>query len=214
MNSIQDQFIDFALSQNILQFGDFTLKSGRQSPYFFNAGLFYTGAQLAKLGQFYAKTLQDAGIEFDILFGPAYKGLPLATTTAVALNSLGQDIEVSFNRKEAKQHGEKGQLIGAPLKGKKIIMIDDVITAGTAYRETKQLIAKEGGILSGVIIALNRQEKGANEISAIDEIKLQDNIPVLNIICLDDILNYLKSNNKTNQFELIQKYQTQWCSKD
>lgn len=212
MNSIQEKFINFALSQNILQFGDFTLKSGRVSPYFFNAGLFYSGSQLAELGQFYAQTLIQSGLEFDVLFGPAYKGLPLATTTAVALDHLKHNIEVSFNRKEAKTHGEKGKLIGAPLKDKKVVMIDDVITAGTAFRETKDIIESEGGILSGVIIALNRQEKGHNNRSAIDEIKQNYKIPVLSIICLNDIINYLEKQNKQQQLAKIKDYQTLYGS--
>ena len=212
MNSIQERFINFALSKDILHFGDFTLKSGRVSPYFFNAGLFYSGSQLAELGQFYAQTLINRGLEFDVLFGPAYKGLPLATTTAVALDNLNHNIEVSFNRKESKAYGEKGKLIGAPLKNKKIVMIDDVITAGTAFRETKDIIESEGGILSGVIIALDRQEKGLNDSSAIDEIKQNYNIPVLSIICLNDIINYLEKQNKQQQLAKIKDYQTLYGS--
>jgi len=209
-NNLSQEFIRFALSQNILQFGEFTLKSGRVSPYFFNAGLFYTAEQLSRLGQFYAQTLSDSQLEFDILFGPAYKGLPLATTTAVALHSQEKNISVSFNRKEAKQHGEGGQLIGAPLKGKRVVIIDDVITAGTAYREAKQQINEAGGQLVGLIIALNRQEIGLNNQSAIKEIEEQDKIPVLSVITLDDITAYLREENKQAEVEKISAYQNQY----
>jgi orotate phosphoribosyltransferase len=207
----QQAFINFALSQNILQFGDFTLKSGRKSPYFFNAGLFYTGEQLQRLGEFYAQTLIDQKIEFDILFGPAYKGLPLATSTAIALQSQHQtNISVSFNRKEAKQHGEGGKLIGAPLSGKKVVIIDDVITAGTAFREAKQQIAEAGGILVGLIIALNRQEIGQNNLSAIQEIEQHEQIPVMNIICLDDIIDYLDSQQDQRSLQAIRAYREKY----
>ena len=204
-------FINFALSQDILQFGDFTLKSGRKSPYFFNAGLFYTGEQLQRLGEFYAQTLIEHKIEFDILFGPAYKGLPLATSTAIALQSQHQtNISVSFNRKEAKQHGEGGQLIGAPLAGKKVVIIDDVITAGTAFREAKQQIAEAGGKLVGLVIALNRQEIGQNQVSAIQEIEQHEQIPVMNIICLDDIIDYLDSQQDQRSLQAIRAYREKY----
>ena len=212
MTSIATDFIDFSLRQNVLQFGNFTLKSGRQSPYFFNAGLFFTGDQLRMLGQFYANTLRHHKIDFDVLFGPAYKGLPLATTTAVALSNMGSNIDVSFNRKEAKQHGEKGVLIGAPLKGKRVVMIDDVITAGTAYRESKTLIEAQGGKLVAVIVALDRQEsssikKDALSQSTIDEIRQQDNVSVLSIASLQDIKDYLTVHNEIEHLEKITAYE-------
>ena len=210
MSELQNQFIEFALSQHILQFGEFTLKSGRQSPYFFNAGLFYSGQQLSKLGNFYAQTLIQSGIEFDVLFGPAYKGLPLATTTAVNLYQHGKNIDVSFNRKEAKLHGEKGQLIGAPLANKRIVIIDDVITAGTAFNEAKTLIEDAGGKLSGLIIALDRQEIGPSGKAAIKEIKQHCQIPVLSIIQLDDIIHYLKQEDKTIELNQVNQYKAQW----
>lgn len=210
-----EQFIEFALSQNILQFGEFTLKSGRQSPYFFNAGLFYTGEQLATLGQFYAQTLLESNLSFDVLFGPAYKGLPLGTATAIALSSKGQNCQTSFNRKEAKKHGEKGVIIGAPLQGKKVMMIDDVITAGTAYKESKALIESEGGELAGVIVALDRQEPATLAPSVLKQstlslIQEKDNIPVLAIASLDDIKAYLVSQSQPEQLQKIQAYENTW----
>jgi len=155
MKAFQQEFIEFAISRQVLKFGSFTLKSGRTSPYFFNAGLFNTGGDLAKLGRFYAAALQDSGIEFDVLFGPAYKGIPIATTTAVALAEHHQrDVPYCFNRKEAKTHGEGGSLVGSALKGN-IMLVDDVITAGTAIRESMQIIQAQGATLAGVLIALD-----------------------------------------------------------
>lgn len=204
------QFIEFALSQNVLRFGDFTLKSGRQSPYFFNAGLFHTGGNLGRLGGFYAECILNANVSFDILFGPAYKGIPIATATAIALNAKGLNIDVSFNRKEAKSHGEKGMIIGAPLEGKKILMIDDVITAGTAFREAHQLIEGAGGSLSGVIIALDRQEKGQHNHSTLFEIESTMQIPVLSIATLNDLKVYLKQQNETDNLKAIEAYQKKY----
>lgn len=213
MTTTAEHFIKFALEQNILQFGDFTLKSGRQSPYFFNAGLFYTGAQLAKLGNFYAETLLAQALHFDVLFGPAYKGLPLGTATAIALSAKGCNIEVSFNRKEAKKHGEQGVIIGAPLTGKKVVMIDDVITAGTAYKESKALIEAAGGTLAGVIVALDRQEPASLEPhhsrqSTLSSIQENDGIPVLAIATLNNIKFYLEKQHQTEQLQKILDYQT------
>lgn len=207
MQTLPHHFVHFALEQNVLQFGNFTLKSGRQSPYFFNAGLFYQGNQLARLGEFYAQTLLAKAPGFDVLFGPAYKGLPLATATAIALAHQGSNIEVTFNRKEAKGHGEKGLLIGAPLKNKRIVIIDDVITAGTAFRESQQLIEHAGGELVGVIIALDRQEKGSTDCSAIQEIEQNYHIPVTSIICLQDIIDYLYEQQQDQAIKAIEAYQ-------
>ncbi|MFN3711858.1 MAG: orotate phosphoribosyltransferase [Alishewanella aestuarii] len=191
MKAFQREFIEFALSRNVLKFGCFTLKSGRISPYFFNAGLFNTGGDLAKLGRFYAAALQDSGIEFDVLFGPAYKGIPIATTTAVALAEHYQrDLPYCFNRKEAKTHGEGGSLVGAALKGR-IMLVDDVITAGTAIRESMQLIQAQGAELTGVLIALDRQERGQGELSAIQEVERDFNTKVISIISLPDLISYL-----------------------
>ena len=191
MQDYQRAFIEFALARNVLKFGQFTLKSGRISPYFFNAGLFNTGGDLAKLGQFYAQTLQTPGIEYDVLFGPAYKGIPIATTTAVALaDKHNVDKPYCFNRKEAKTHGEGGNLVGSPLAGK-IMLVDDVITAGTAIRESMQLIEANNAQLAGVLIALDRQEKGQGELSAIQEVERDFDTQVISIISLADLVDYL-----------------------
>ncbi len=164
MKAFQIEFIEFALSRQVLKFGSFTLKSGRTSPYFFNAGLFNTGGDLAKLGRFYAAAIQDSGIGFDVLFGPAYKGIPIATTTAVALaEHHDRDVPYCFNRKEAKTHGEGGNLVGSALQGR-ILLVDDVITAGTAIGESMQIIQAQGAELAGVLIALDRQERGQGEL--------------------------------------------------
>ncbi len=192
MKDYQKEFIEFALSKQVLKFGEFTLKSGRISPYFFNAGLFNTGRDLARLGRFYATALTDSNIEFDVLFGPAYKGIPIATTTAVALADHHDiDMPYCFNRKEKKAHGEGGILVGAELKGK-IMLVDDVITAGTAIRESMEIIAAQGAALSGVLIALDRQEKGKAELSAIQEVERDFNTKVISIVTLKDLVSYLQ----------------------
>jgi orotate phosphoribosyltransferase len=208
MNHTKSSFIKLALDCQVLKFGEFTLKSGRISPYFFNAGLFYQGNALRQLGQFYAQTLLDNKVEFEHLFGPAYKGLPLATSAAVALAEQGKDITVTFNRKEVKDHGEGGQLIGAPLTGKTVI-IDDVITAGTAFRESQALIKKNGGNLTGVIIALDRCERGLTEKSTLSEIREQG-INVYSIINLFDLIEYLNSSNELDQVKKLESYQQQY----
>lgn len=191
MQPYQQQFIEFALARKVLKFGQFTLKSGRTSPYFFNAGLFNTGGDLARLGQFYAQALQHANIEYDLLFGPAYKGIPIATTTAVALADKHQtDKAYCFNRKEAKTHGEGGSLVGAPLQGR-VMLVDDVITAGTAIRESMQIIQQHNAELAGVLIALDRQEKGQGELSAIQEVERDFNTQVVSIVSLADLISYL-----------------------
>ena len=205
MSYTKSDFIKLALECKVLQFGEFTLKSGRSSPYFFNAGLFYQGHALARLGEFYARTLLQHQAEFEHLFGPAYKGLPLATTTAIALAQANKACTVTFNRKEVKAHGEGGQLIGAPLQGKTII-IDDVITAGTAFRESQQLIQQHGGELVGVIIALDRCEKGLTEQSTLAEISEQG-IQVYSIINVFDLINYLKETGQSNLVEKMLDYQ-------
>ena len=202
---MKDAFIRLALNCNVLKFGEFTLKSGRVSPYFFNAGLFYQGDALRQLGQFYAQTLIHHGIEFQHLFGPAYKGLPLATTTAVALAEAGINATVTFNRKEIKTHGEGGQLIGAPLVGNTVI-IDDVITAGTAFREAQQLIHAEGGHLTAVVIALDRCERGNTHQSTLTEIENQG-IRVLSIITLFDLIDYLERHHEHHLVKQLQQYQ-------
>ncbi len=193
MKAYQQEFIEFALEKQVLKFGQFTLKSGRTSPYFFNAGLFNTGKDLARLGRFYAAALIEANIKFDLLFGPAYKGIPIATTTAIALaDHHNLDLPYCFNRKEAKAHGEGGNLVGAPLQGR-IMLVDDVITAGTAIRESMDIIKAHGAQLSGVLIALDRQEKGQGELSAIQEVERDFSTQVISIVTLADLISYLES---------------------
>ena len=188
MKPHQRRFLDLALDRQVLRFGRFTLKSGRTSPYFFNAGLFDSGAALATLGECYADALQASGLGYDMLFGPAYKGIPLATALAVALAARGQDVPVAFNRKEAKAHGEGGTLIGAPVRGR-VLIVDDVITAGTAIRESIRAIRDAGGEPCGVLIALDRQERGqAGERSAAQEVTAEFGLPVLAVAGLDDLL--------------------------
>jgi len=192
MKDYQRDFIEFALSKQVLRFGEFTLKSGRTSPYFFNAGLFNTGGDLARLGRFYAAALADSNIDFDLLFGPAYKGIPIATTTAVALaDHYDMDMPYCFNRKEAKTHGEGGSLVGSELKGK-VMLVDDVITAGTAIRESMEIIKAHGAELSGVLIALDRQEKGQGELSAIQEVERDFGTKVISIVTLGNVITYLE----------------------
>ncbi|MEY6431270.1 orotate phosphoribosyltransferase [Thioalkalicoccus limnaeus] len=192
MLDYQKEFLRFAIETGVLRFGEFTLKSGRRSPYFFNAGLFDTGAKLAALGRFYAEAIVAARLDFDVLYGPAYKGIPLAVATAVALvDRHGVDRHYAFNRKESKDHGEGGSLVGASLEGR-VLIIDDVITAGTSVRESVALIRAHGGQPSGIIIALDRQERGADERSAIAEVQSDLGLPVTAIVTLDDLLAYLE----------------------
>ena len=191
MQDYQEEFIRFSIERGVLRFGEFQLKSGRVSPYFFNAGLFNTGLALAKLGQFYAQALINSGVDYDVLFGPAYKGIPLATSTALALaEQHGLDRPWCFNRKEAKDHGEGGVLVGAPLAGR-VMIVDDVITAGTAIREVMQIIHRESAQAAGVLIALNRQERGQGELSAIQEVERDFAMPVISIVSLQQIMEYL-----------------------
>lgn len=192
MEQYKRNFIEFALSRNVLKFGEFTLKSGRKSPYFFNAGLFNTGADLARLGEFYAAAIQANAVDFDVVFGPAYKGIPIGTSVSVALfNRYGIDKPVCFNRKEVKDHGEGGNLIGSPLQGK-ILLVDDVITAGTAIRESMELISANKAELAAVLIALNRKERGKGELSAIQEVERDYQCQVLSIIDLDDLMQFIE----------------------
>lgn len=208
MKAYQREFIEFALNKQVLRFGEFTLKSGRTSPYFFNAGLFNTGGDLARLGRFYASALVDSNIDFDLLFGPAYKGIPIATTTAVALaDHHNKDLPYCFNRKEAKTHGEGGSLVGSPLEGK-IMLVDDVITAGTAIRESMEIIKAHGAELSGVLIALDRQEKGKGELSAIQEVERDFGTKVISIVTLTDLITYLEEQpDMADSLATIKQYQ-------
>jgi orotate phosphoribosyltransferase len=200
MPSTKQTFIELAIKRSALKFGEFTLKSGRNSPYFFNAGFFNTGSDLAILGDCYAQTLIDAKAKFDMLFGPAYKGIPLGATTAISLaREYNINVPFCYNRKEAKAHGEGGQLVGAPLKGK-VLIVDDVITAGTAIRESIQLIKQAGAEPAGVLIALDRQEKGKSDLSAIQELAKEYKLPVYAIINLDDLHQYIQSQANLSQY--------------
>jgi len=184
-------FIAFACERGVLRFGEFTTKAGRQSPYFFNAGLFNDGASLARLADFYARAILAAGIRFDVLFGPAYKGIPLAAATAMVLATMGRNTPFAFNRKEAKDHGEGGSLIGAPLAGR-ILIVDDVISAGTSVRESMDLIHAAGATAAGVVIALDRQERGQGELSAVQEVEQNYGLPVVAVASLGDLIDYLR----------------------
>ncbi|MCY1293246.1 Orotate phosphoribosyltransferase [compost metagenome] len=211
MQAYQREFIRFAIERGVLRFGEFTLKSGRVSPYFFNAGLFNSGSALARLGQFYAAAVIDSGLDFDVLFGPAYKGIPLAATTAVALaDKHGRDLPWCFNRKEAKDHGEGGTLVGAPLQGR-VLIVDDVITAGTAIREVMQIIQDQGAQAAGVLIALNRQERGQGELSAIQEVERDFKMPVISIVSLQQVLEYLAEDAALkDHLPAVQAYRDQY----
>jgi len=207
--SLKQIFIELAIKKQVLKFGEFTLKSGRKSPYFFNAGYFNSGEDLNILADCYANTLVDSEADFDMLFGPAYKGIPLAAVTALALNRNHQkSVGYCFNRKEKKDHGEGGSFVGAPLQGK-VVIVDDVITAGTAIRESIDLIKQAGATPSGILIALDRQEKGKSELSAIQEIEREFSLPVYAIICLDDLVTYLSSHAELGKFkEAMLSYRT------
>lgn len=211
MKAYQKEFIEFAIEQGVLRFGEFTLKSGRTSPYFFNAGLFNSGLALAKLGRYYAEAVKDAGLTFDVLFGPAYKGIPIASAAAIALaDQHGEDIPWCFNRKEAKAHGEGGSLVGAPLEGN-VLIIDDVITAGTAIREVMEIISTTPATPAGVLVALDRQERGKGELSAIQEVERDFKIPVVSVVTLAQLVEYLQSATETSadyrrHLENIQEY--------
>ena len=210
MEQYQNDFVDFMLEIGALKFGEFTLKSGRVSPYFFNAGQFNQGNHLSQLGQFYAQAIEASGIKFDVLFGPAYKGIPLVAATAIALNdSFNRSVPYSFNRKEAKDHGEGGNIVGHPLEGD-ILIIDDVITAGTAIRESKDIISANGAKTKGVVVALDRQERGKGELSAIQEVEQNFGIAVVSIINLSHIVDYLKANNDKNIISRIESYRSQY----
>ena len=190
MSDFRKQFIAFCIDCGVLRFGQFKTKAGRMSPYFFNAGLFNDGAMLARLGQFYAKAILAAGLPFDMLFGPAYKGIPLAAGVAIALAQAGRSVPYSFNRKETKDHGEGGRIIGAPLAGR-VLIVDDVISAGTSVRESVDLIRDSGAVACGVAIALDRLERGAGERSAVQEVREHFGMPVIAIADLDDLVQFL-----------------------
>lgn len=211
MQRYQHEFIRFAIQRGVLRFGEFTLKSGRVSPYFFNAGLFSSGQALAKLGRFYAAAAVQSGIAFDVLFGPAYKGIPLAATTAIALAEQHElDLPWCFNRKEAKAHGEGGSLVGAALNGR-VLIVDDVITAGTAIREVMQIIQAQGAQAAGVLIALNREERGQGPLSAIQEVERDFAMPVVSIVSLTQVLEYLADDTELKcHLPAVEAYRAQF----
>ncbi len=206
MRAHQKEFIEMILAKQVLRFGDFTLKSGRTSPYFFNAGLINDGVSLSRLGSAYSQAIVDAGISFDMLFGPAYKGIPLATATAVAFAERHRrNLPLAYNRKEAKDHGEGGTLVGAPLEGR-VLIIDDVLTAGTAVRESINLIKNAGAQPAGVVLALDRQERGQGPQSAVQEIQAVFGIPVVRIISLDHLIEYLKADGDSDELASLQNH--------
>ena len=210
MSDFRQAFIQFAIERNVLCFGEFKTKAGRMSPYFFNAGLFNDGDSLRKLGQFYAKAIVAAALPFDMLFGPAYKGIPLVSTIAIALAEMGHNYPFCFNRKEAKDHGEGGVLVGAPLKGR-VLIVDDVISAGTSVRESVELIKASAATPSGVVIALDRMERGIGEFSAVQEVQQMHGLSVTSIIDLDDLVEYLQ-NHRELEYNLrgVERYRAQY----
>ncbi len=210
MQEYKEQFINLAIDEGVLRFGEFELKSGRISPYFFNAGLFDDGRSLAKLGRYYARALTESGLEFDMLFGPAYKGIALATVTAVALaDHHGREVPLAFNRKEAKAYGEGGSLIGAPLAGR-VVIVDDVISAGTTVRESIGLLDHHGAVPAGVLIALDRQERGLGEKSAVQEVEENLGLPVVSIVTLDDLISHLDTSRRADDFAAVQRYRAEY----
>ncbi len=210
MSASRTDFIAFAVQQQVLRFGEFQTKAGRQSPYFFNAGLFHDGASIGKLAGFYADAAIASGVPFDMLFGPAYKGISLAATTAVALAEKGRNVPFCFNRKEAKDHGEGGTLIGAPLKGR-VMIIDDVISAGTSVRESVELIRAQGAEPAGVLIALDRQERGQGTQSAVQEVETRYGIPVVAIANLTDLIAYLTGQPELERnLQAVQRFRAEF----
>lgn len=211
MEKYQEEFLTFAIDIGVLKFGEFTLKSGRISPYFFNSGLFSTGLSLSKLGSFYAQSIVAANIDFDMVYGPAYKGIPLASALVVALaNDFGKDVPYAFNRKEVKDHGEGGVIVGAPLSGK-VLIIDDVISAGTSVRESIDIIKAQGAQPAGVIIALDRQERGKGENTAIQEVEKEFAIQVTSIVRLGHLINYLEQKGGSQQqVDAIKSYREKY----
>jgi orotate phosphoribosyltransferase len=212
MQDFRKKFLELAINNNVLQFGEFTLKSGRKSPYFFNTGLFNSGRGLAELGRFYATAIIRSGIEFDMIFGPAYKGIPLASATVIALaDHYDRDVPYAFDRKEAKDHGEGGTIVGAPLEGR-VLIIDDVITAGTSATYSINLIRDSGAIAAGFVIALDRQEKSpGSEYSALQALESEQDLPVFSIASLDDLLELVdQQGDKNNLHEKLDAYRTQY----
>jgi orotate phosphoribosyltransferase len=206
----RQEFIRFAVEQKVLCFGEFTTKAGRQSPYFFNAGLFHHGAALKTLAQFYAKAIAESAVQFDMLFGPAYKGIPLVAAVAIAFAERGVDLPYAFNRKEAKDHGEGGSVIGAPLAGR-VLIVDDVISAGTSVRESVALIADSGARPAGVAIALDRMERGVGLLSAVQEVRQLYNVPVISIATLDDLVAFLSTQPEpSGNLDAVRRYRERY----
>jgi orotate phosphoribosyltransferase len=210
MQAYQEEFIELALANEVLRFGEFRLKSGRLSPYFFNAGQFNTGGAIATLGRCYAQAIADSGLSFDMLFGPAYKGIPLVTATAMALaDSQGLSKPFAFNRKEAKKHGEGGSIVGAPLSGR-VLIVDDVISAGTAIRESVEIIRAAGATPAGVVVSLDREERGQTALSAVQEVQQAFSIPVVNIVTLTDLIEHLETVGRERELAAMRNYNRQW----
>lgn len=210
MSDFRQDFIRFTIEQKVLRFGEFRTKAGRMSPYFFNAGLFHHGAALKKLAQFYAKAVAGSGVACDMLFGPAYKGIPLVAAVAIAFADAGRDLPYAFNRKETKDHGEGGSVIGAPLAGR-VLIVDDVISAGTSVRESVELIREAGATPCGVAIALDRQERGSGERSAVQDVRQNYKMPVISIATLDDLVGYLAADAAlTPQLEAVRLYRERY----
>ena len=210
MSDYKAEFVKFAVDSNVLCFGEFKTKAGRMSPYFFNAGLFNDGDKLRRLGEFYAKAIVDSGIAFDVLFGPAYKGIPLAASIAIALSGMGRNVPFAFNRKEAKDHGEGGTVIGAALKGR-VLIVDDVISAGTSVRESVDLIRGAGAEPAGAVIALDRMERGTGEKSAVQEVREQFGIPVVAVVTLDNLVEFLERDaNRQTELQAVADYRARY----
>jgi len=210
MSDYKAEFVEFAIASQVLCFGAFKTKAGRMSPYFFNAGLFNDGDKLKRLGEFYAKAIVDSGIAFDVLFGPAYKGIPLAASIAIALAGMGRNVPFAFNRKEAKDHGEGGTVVGAKLQGR-VLIVDDVISAGTSVRESVELIRGAAAQPAGVVIALDRMERGAGEKSAVQEVREQYGIPVVAVITLDNLVEYLERNaDRQHEMQAVARYRSEY----
>ena len=209
-DQFRQDFIAFAIQKEVLRFGEFKTKAGRLSPYFFNAGLFNDGESLMKLGEFYAAAIMQSGVQFDMLFGPAYKGITLVASIAIAFAKNGHNVPFAYNRKEAKDHGEGGLIVGSPLQGR-VIIIDDVISAGTSVRESVQLITAHGATASGVAIAIDRQEKGLGELSAVQEVMKNNQLPVCAIANLQDLMNYLENTPQMAQYlQAVKAYRLQY----
>ena len=211
MEAYQKEFIEFALEREVLRFGEFTLKSGRLSPYFFNTGRFDTGECLAKLGRYYAQAIIDSGVEYDMLFGPAYKGIPLVAAIAIGINAVsGRDVPYCFNRKEAKDHGEGGMTVGAKLAGK-VLIVDDVVSAGTSARESVEIIKAAGAVPSGIAISLDREERGTGETSATQEIQSSMGLAVVKIVGLNELVSFLEGDaSRSESLDAIRRYKDEY----